>query len=260
MRLQDKIYEERKKAGLSQEALAEKVGVSRQAISKWELGTAVPELENLVALAQIFQISTDELLGVGKEELRSCEKETEREADREEERDEKASSDHEERGKEVVSFVTRLAKRYGWLTGVYLSVAGGGVALLGAILRFIAKKMMHGFSSTVDSMMNSFGSPGGFGAMGEGNIIIEGGEGLPPEVLEQIQNELMADNGSLSGGDMFSDITGSFSSAVDGMVDSFTAANPVVAVANVMIVGGIIVAVAGMILAVYLYKRGRESK
>ena len=47
MKLNEKIYTCRKKAGMSQEALAEKLGVSRQAISKWELGTALPELDNL---------------------------------------------------------------------------------------------------------------------------------------------------------------------------------------------------------------------
>jgi transcriptional regulator with XRE-family HTH domain len=44
MKLQDKILYCRKKAGLSQEQLAERIGVSRQAISKWETGDAVPEI------------------------------------------------------------------------------------------------------------------------------------------------------------------------------------------------------------------------
>ncbi len=47
------IQRERTRLGLSQEKLAEQVGVSRQAVSKWELGDAVPDTDKLVPLAQI---------------------------------------------------------------------------------------------------------------------------------------------------------------------------------------------------------------
>ena len=57
--LSEKILQCRKKAGLSQEALAEILGVSRQAISKWEIGDAVPDLPKLVALAKAFDVSTE---------------------------------------------------------------------------------------------------------------------------------------------------------------------------------------------------------
>ena len=53
----------RKYNGLSQEALAEKIGVSRQAISKWERGEASPDTENLIALSKIYGVSLDDLLG-----------------------------------------------------------------------------------------------------------------------------------------------------------------------------------------------------
>ena len=62
MKLNEKIYYYRKKAKLSQEELAARVGVSRQAVSKWELGDATPELDKLVALARAFGVTTDELL------------------------------------------------------------------------------------------------------------------------------------------------------------------------------------------------------
>ncbi len=51
MKLPEKIQRERKKMGLSQEKLAEKIGVSRQAITKWENGLASPELEKIVSLS-----------------------------------------------------------------------------------------------------------------------------------------------------------------------------------------------------------------
>lgn len=62
MNLPSKIQESRKKLGLSQEKLGEKIGVSRQAIAKWECGSALPELENLILLSDIFQVSIDYLV------------------------------------------------------------------------------------------------------------------------------------------------------------------------------------------------------
>ncbi len=62
MTLSEKIIYYRKKAMLSQEALAEKLGVSRQAISKWETGDATPEVSNLSALASALGVSVDHLL------------------------------------------------------------------------------------------------------------------------------------------------------------------------------------------------------
>ena len=58
-----KLQEIRKQNKLSQEALAEKLGVSRQAISKWERGESSPDTENLIALSRIYGVSIDELLG-----------------------------------------------------------------------------------------------------------------------------------------------------------------------------------------------------
>ncbi len=60
--LSEKIYTLRRKSGLSQEQLAEKLGVSRQAISKWEGGLSTPELEKIRALSDFFQVSIDELI------------------------------------------------------------------------------------------------------------------------------------------------------------------------------------------------------
>lgn len=63
MQLADNILQLRKALGLSQEQLAEQIGVSRQSISKWETGQSAPELEKLVALSKVFGVSTDTLLG-----------------------------------------------------------------------------------------------------------------------------------------------------------------------------------------------------
>ncbi len=60
--LSEKIYALRKKCGLSQEQLAEKLGVSRQAVSKWESGTALPEIDKLILLSEYFNVSIDYLV------------------------------------------------------------------------------------------------------------------------------------------------------------------------------------------------------
>ena len=61
--LAENLYALRRKSGLSQEQLAEKIGVSRQAVSKWEGGQSTPELEKLKALSECFQVTIDELTG-----------------------------------------------------------------------------------------------------------------------------------------------------------------------------------------------------
>ena len=60
--LSEKLYMLRKNSGLSQEQLAEQLNVSRQAISKWEQGTAVPESEKLITISNYFGVTVDYLL------------------------------------------------------------------------------------------------------------------------------------------------------------------------------------------------------
>lgn len=62
MTFAEKLKSIRKKAGLSQEQLAEKLGVSRQAVTKWETETGIPDIENMMAISALFDISIDELL------------------------------------------------------------------------------------------------------------------------------------------------------------------------------------------------------
>ena len=62
MILADKIIDLRKKNGLSQEELAEKMNVSRQSVSKWESAQSVPDLNKIITLSDIFGVSTDYLL------------------------------------------------------------------------------------------------------------------------------------------------------------------------------------------------------
>lgn len=58
----NKLVQLRKKHGLSQEELAEKIGVSRQAVSKWERAESSPDTDNLISLAKIYNLSLDDML------------------------------------------------------------------------------------------------------------------------------------------------------------------------------------------------------
>lgn len=150
MSLQEKIYDCRKKAGLSQEALAEKIGVSRQAISKWETGEATPEVGKLLLLAKTFGVTTDWLLS-------------------EDEPEEEASSGGQTQTSypgwidNLPGLISRLFKRFGWLLGVYVSVIGGLFAGLGALVRSMVLKM----TSTTSGMFDSFGDMFGGGYFDE---------------------------------------------------------------------------------------------
>lgn len=62
MKFHDKLFQLRKKEGLTQAELSEKLGISRQAISKWEMGTAIPDVENMLALSKLFSVSVDYLI------------------------------------------------------------------------------------------------------------------------------------------------------------------------------------------------------
>lgn len=63
MKFSERLSDLRKRKGLSQEALAEQLGVSRQAVSKWENGEAMPELSKLELLCRIFEVSPNDLMG-----------------------------------------------------------------------------------------------------------------------------------------------------------------------------------------------------
>lgn len=71
MNLSEKIRRLRKKRGISQEQLAQLLEVSRQSVSRWEAGQTLPELEKVVLLSEVFDVTTDYLLKDNVEESRS---------------------------------------------------------------------------------------------------------------------------------------------------------------------------------------------
>ena len=72
METKDVIYELRMKKGLSQEELAEKIFVTRQAVSRWETGETIPNTETLKLLSQLFNVSINTLLGSPRKLICQC--------------------------------------------------------------------------------------------------------------------------------------------------------------------------------------------
>lgn len=128
MKLNEKIYTCRKRAGLSQEALADKLGVSRQAVSKWETGEAEPEIGKLRLLAKEFGVTADWLLSEDGPEQEAAPGGTARQA-----------APTAGRGSDWVNTLPgalgRLCRRFGWLAGVYIALSGLGITIVGVIAR-----------------------------------------------------------------------------------------------------------------------------
>lgn len=94
-----RLVDRRKAAGLSQEALAAQLGVSRQAVSKWERSESSPDTDNLIALAALYGVSLDELLYGEAADDADCPEDSDAGTDASNEaEDAEASAEHTERG------------------------------------------------------------------------------------------------------------------------------------------------------------------
>jgi len=62
MKLEEKLQMLRKKNGYSQEELADKIGIARQTVSKWENGQAIPELNGLILLSELYGVTIDRMV------------------------------------------------------------------------------------------------------------------------------------------------------------------------------------------------------
>ena len=261
MKLNEKIFYCRRKAGLSQEALAEVLGVSRQAVSKWETGDAVPEISKLLSLAKTFDVTTDWMLSEEEPEeenadtnyyqetvnrgSNTAEFTTERDTATGAERFERAADDWMER---VPGVLGKMVKKFGWLAGVYIAAVGAGFTALGAIMKTVVNGMMNGFNSAANSMMGSFG---GFGSS---SVTFYDESGNPLSAKESAK---LAELFTESGDNMFGSQGGFMDSGMDAM-NSMMQYNPVSILANIMIIGGLIALIGGSIFAVIWYKKAKE--
>ena len=139
MAFAQRLQEVRRRSGLTQEQFAERLCVSRQAVSKWETGEALPETAKLAALGTALGVSLDWLL-----------------SDAEPEEPEEEPARPEDWTDKLPRMVRGAAKRWGWLAGVYLAVVGAIFTGMGALVRAMIKSMVGSFSSATEGMGNFF--------------------------------------------------------------------------------------------------------
>lgn len=210
MTLHEKIAYYRRDKRLSQEDLAAQVGVSRQAVSKWELGEASPDVGKLLSLARAFGVTTDHLLNDAEEPRRDMPKAPE-------------NTPKPSQSPNLPGFLGRMVCRWGWLAGIYIALQGAGMALAGTIARW-------GFRSMFAPANLLIGVDGGFGGTSwlyDGSSELEGAVMDALDVAPQVTP--------------FSGVQGFF-----------------LGVANLILVLGILVVIAGLTLAYILWKRGKS--
>lgn len=156
MTIGDRIAKYRRNQGLSQEELAEKLGISRQSVSKWERNESLPEADKIPLLAQVFSITTDELL-TG-----------------EEPKAQQAPPPSRRQG--AGAWVCWLFRRWGWVGGLIL--AGYGAAMMG--VGFIGKAAFRSMLPPMEIFTDgvTFGQPAFLItnlAIGIGGAVVLGG-------------------------------------------------------------------------------------
>ena len=136
MKLSEKIFTCRKKAGLSQEALAERLGVSRQAVSKWETGESEPEIGKLKLMAETFSVSVDWLLS------------------EEETIPEKPGEKNRSWTEEIPGVLGKVVRAYGWFSGIAMAVAGVLFTAMSLLLEKMSKTIGGGLLQPADNPMS----------------------------------------------------------------------------------------------------------
>ena len=230
MKLNEKIYWCRKHAGLSQEALAEVIGVSRQSISKWETGEASPEISKLPLLAKAFDVTTDWLLsedGIPEEEPQA--EETAAPA-------EPAAApavDWPDWVENLPGFIGKAVKKFGWLYGVRTAIGGALFAVFGLLMRAVTGSFFNIGNQMTNPMFGM--STGGVTWYDEfGNVM-----SAPPFA------DSVFDSMGMGG----------------SMVESFTvsARGPFDMISGFVIFIGLAVMAAGIVMAVLLKKWGEKE-
>jgi len=198
MKLSDKILYCRKKAGLSQEALAEKLNVSRQAVSKWETGEALPDLNNIVTIAKEFGVTTDWLLSEDEPEQSPI--------------PEKAQPSPRPHRNGRNSFMKRA-----WIIGLVIALLGIPVTIEGAIMTAFAGNTAaigKGFTQSV-TVYDEYGNA------------IRGAEDM-----------FGFDIGMGAFGDAFGATADAITSTTTGMINIFTAIGIVILVLGIIMIAG----------------------
>ena len=135
MTLGNKIFNERKKKGYSQEELASKIGVSRQTIYKWENDQAMPDLVNLKKLAEVFETSIEQLL---------------------EEKESEPENPQADRFDQAFDTGARVIKKHWRKSGYVIMLYGLGFTVTGIIGTIMFRSFMHASNEILHHVENPF--------------------------------------------------------------------------------------------------------
>ena len=178
----EKLQSLRRGAGMSQDALAERLEVSRQAVSKWERDEAMPETEKVIRIAKLFGVSLDELLMDGAPQ-------TPREPPQ-----------SQPQYRPVPSSMDRLEaflRRHGYKFGYALMAVGGLICAVSILMRLLWPAMAGGF-------LEGFHSMSGFGDTQW--VEVQMPDDLPDSVKQEILEQIEAEAGP-GGYSIFGDFT-----------------------------------------------------
>lgn len=253
MKLNEKITYYRRRAGYSQQTLADLMGVSRQSVSKWETGDSLPEVTKLPQLAQLFGVTTDHLLSDeapvedaedafapdAKGDDTSTFYREEPESGSSTQSTTYQSTAHQSTVDEIAShlphFLGKLVRLYGWVAGIRIAISG--VLLLAFCL--VGTVMTGAFDTTASTMETQFmGSLSGFGA---GEAVFYNADG---SVMEDVPDELYEAIGlSRPGSSTTGSLAGSLASSL------FTP------IFTVLCLIGVVLILVGVALTIYLKPR-----
>ena len=146
MTLSEKLQTLRKAAGLSQEQLAERLNVTRQAVSKWETGEGKPDIDNLLPLARLLGTTVDYLLD-----------DTADEPQPQPEPQPQTPPQPESVGRELWEQVKVFARRYGWLGGYLIAIIGAVRLVTTAVILFAGGSALGGIMFGIAGVATGFG-------------------------------------------------------------------------------------------------------
>ena len=250
MKLNEKIILCRRRAGLSQEGLAEQVGVSRQAVSKWECGDAIPEPAKLLALSRLFGVTADWLLDDTLGEPEPAQEEPVGRAQTLDSEPNPTVQNHYYAAPSWIDsapgLIARILRRWGWLAGVYLMIIGLLFTGIG-----VAGRLMFGaaFAYTTQTESAWIEEMGGMWAPSS-EMIIQDEYGNPVDLPDEVRDQI------------YSDIYGSIPGASLPTTKSVTApfGSIMMIVPNLIITIGVIMIIGGGVLAIVLRRMGRGKQ
>lgn len=192
MTLGEKIQDLRRRNAMSQDVLAEKLEVSRQAVSKWERDEAMPETDKIVRIAQLFAVSTDYLLMQAPEPPKQ----------------QPTQSVPQTHAKPTLGGrLERFIRRHGYKGGYALIVVGAFLCLIALMGMILVPKIGSGMFDIVDD----------FGSAWDSGLSMEGD--LPQDVLDAIYGQ--AGSGMNLGGSYGDDLYQQYQSSVDQMMNAW---------------------------------------